>query len=299
MLKKAVALFLVGSTYFPSLPANAEWVPFTLKNNHIFIDLTLAGQSTEAMLDSGANIHMINQAFVDEHGEDFTRTGHIEVQGVNSKQKFPLYNQIPIEVFGAQFELNKVVGGELNNIDFLFGNSFFKNIIVQIDYPNSKMQLLPQQAVDLAKHANLPMRRALGSGLPAVQVEINGEKVWLTLDTGNNSGIYIKRGWAEENGLLDETKLISSTVEGINSSMDTENFSVNSLKFGPYELENVKMTVPVDGAVTYLGKNNESAPTGSRLKRGIKTKGILGYDILKHFLLTIDYENYRAHIIAQ
>jgi len=141
MLRKSLTFILAAALMTAGFQAKAVWVPFKLKNNHIFIDLTIAGQSAEAMLDTGANIHMINQSFVDEFGEDFTRTGSVQVQGVNGKQKLPLYNQIPINVFGSEFELNKVVGGQLGDIDMLFGSSFFKKIIVQIDYPNSKIRL--------------------------------------------------------------------------------------------------------------------------------------------------------------
>ena len=65
------------------------------------------------------------------------------------------------------------------------------------------------------------------------------------------------------------------------------------MQFGPFELENVLVTIPAEGKNSYLDSQYEK--TGSRLK-GKKVQGIIGYDVLKHFLITVDYKGGHAHI---
>ncbi|KGK01648.1 aspartyl protease family protein [Thalassotalea sp. ND16A] len=290
--------FLLIITLY-SQHALAEWVPFELVNNHITINIKVAGQPVKAILDSGANINLINQQFVDQFGEDFTRTGKVTTTGVNGKRDLPLYSRIPIEMFNASFTIDKVASGYLGDITFLFGSSFFKNFIVQIDYPKSMIQLLPKKAIDLRKFANVDMRKERGSDLPAIQVLANGKKIWLTFDTGNNSGIFLKRSVAISNNFIGDKKVEQTAVQGINKKSSTESFFIDTLKIGPYELENIPVTIPAEGVAVNIGRTKNSTPTGSSIKQGVKTKGIIGYDVLRHFLVTIDYTNYRAHIIAQ
>jgi hypothetical protein len=66
----------------------------------------------------------------------------------------------------------------------------------------------------------------------------------------------------------------------------------------PYELENVITTVPSEGQSSNLGSGYNPGG-GSRLQRGVKTNGLLGYDVLKHFLITVDYDKFQMHIYAQ
>ena len=51
------------------------------------------------------------------------------------------------------------------------------------------------------------------------------------------------------------------------------------LRVGPYTLENVIVTVP-----------------GAGEKTSVRKEGILGYDVLRHFLITMDWDRQQMHI---
>lgn len=294
LIPLVLILFISSKTY-------ADWIPFEFHNNHITIEIEVSGQKARATLDSGANINMIDRKFVEKFGQDYRRLDKIRIKGVNGSSLVQMYNNIPVKMFGGDFDLDNIVEGDLGDSTILLSSEFFSNVIVQFDFPNSRLQLFPKKAVDMDKFENVPMKRARGSGLPAIQVKINGKKVWLTFDTGNSGSIYLKRSIAiDEEWLTAETKIKQSTVSGIARAAKVDEFTVNSFKIGPYELDNVPIMVPAEGENTNVGESERETSTAnnSRISRGIKSKGIVGFDILRHFVVTVDLDDYQLHIVA-
>jgi len=183
------------------------------------------------------------------------------------------------------------VGGAI-----LLGAPFFKNFITQIDYPNKRLRLLPKKSIDLKKIANVTLKPKQGSVIPAISIEVKGKRFWVMLDTGFNSGLYIERSFALSNDWMGQQRVQSSVItQGVNSFSSSESFIFDSIIIGPYELEDVPVIIPSEGEATTLGRKVYET---RKISRGKKTKGILGFEILKHFILTIDYSDYRAHIVA-
>jgi predicted aspartyl protease len=288
------ALFLLicalpGSLY-------AGWIPFNLKNGHITVDIKFNGVESTAILDTGAEINAVSTLYVDKYNEGIEKARMINVKGVNGVMKRQTYRNIPITIFGADVVLNNLVESGLGGNAILLGAPFFRNLIVQIDYPNSRLQVFPKKAIDLDKHENLDIRRDKSSTLPTVKVTIDGVNVWLTLDTGSNGGILVKREFAKRMKWVDEdTETVDGSMRGVNSSSYTETFNIPELQFGPYGLENIPITIPAEGESVTIGEKYRGIYRSSFSK---DSKGLLGYDILKHFILTIDYSSYKAHIVA-
>ena len=66
------------------------------------------------------------------------------------------------------------------------------------------------------------------------------------------------------------------------------------MQIGPFTLENVIVTVPGKGQ-----KSNVFDDYGVGVSRVIshsKSEGILGYDVLKHFIVTIDFKRSLLHM---
>ncbi len=202
---------------------------------------------------------------------------------------------MPLQLFGADTELDDLVEGRFSSPDIavLLGAPLFSQFIVQIDYPNSRMRLLTRDAVDLGAVENIPFRQQLGSGQPIVEVTVNSdERIWLLLDTGNSGGLDVDRATAGRLGWLELAKQ-SRKASDISRTAAVELFSVPELKFGPYTLENVMATVPVEGETAYL--ESRGYRVGSVI-RDKKVVGLLGYDVFKHFLLTLDYRGGHLHV---
>ena len=272
-----------------------EWIPFKLDGGHVKIPVKVADIETYAMLDSGSQINAINKAFVNKHKLTFDKGPSIKIAGVFGTETLPRLNNIPLEILGASLNLDGLPPLSLghHSTGLLLGAGFFSSFVVQIDYPNSKMRILPRGSINLKEFQNIKMRSQRGSGAPIVNISINKSKpFWITLDTGNSGGLLIERSFATSLELTEKVTH-SEISSGANNIGVTEHLRVNELKFGPYTLENVLVSMPAEGQSIQVESN--TALTGTRI-RSKKSRGIIGYDVLKHFVITIDYKGGHAHI---
>jgi len=294
-MKLIIVIFLAVFTINTSAGVT-EWIDFKLEGGHVKIPITVAGIATYGILDTGAQVNAINKAFVNKNKLVLDKGGKVRVKGVFGIENKPSYNNVPISFFGIESELDKLVQINLglHKNGMLFGSGFFDKFIVQLDYPNRKMRLMTHDTVSVKKFQNIEIKRQKGTGMPIVKVHLPGDRsLWLVLDTGNSGGMIVDRKVALNMGWLKDHETVSSISMGANSISMTENFRIPLLKFGPYDLENVLVSIPAEGKKSNL--TNQYERTGSRIK-GKKVQGIIGYDVLKHFLVTIDYKKGFAHI---
>jgi len=291
-------VYLILSLLLPCSAAAGvtEWIDIELESGHIKIPVKVAGIDTYAILDTGAQRNGLNQAFITKHGLSFPKGGKVRVKGVYGKEKRSSLNNVPVNLFGVDMSLDGLVGLSLgyHTNGLLLGAGFFENFITQIDYPNSRMRLLTRDALEMKRLNNIKLRKQKGSGQPIVKVTLNGEKsAWLLLDTGNAGGILLKRNVAQQNGWLEDHEVTSRTSSGANTTGVLDSFRLPELEFGPFTLSNVEVSVPAEGETANLV--TQYSETGTHIK-GKKVQGLLGYDVLKHFVLTIDYRKGYAHI---
>jgi len=273
----------------------SAWIPFDSDGGHISIPVTLNGVETRAILDSGASGNGISERFLREHEGEYSRSKQIVVQGVHGSRKVRLVDGIDISMFGTSFKIDQLIPVRTYGADLVVGLSFFQNFVLQIDYPSSRLRIISQDAIDLKEHANVKIKKSGGASQPMVKVELNDEhRAWLTLDTGNSTGIFMPRNAAVRYGWLKEYETDDVLVAGVTKVSANESFNLPKMTIGPFTLENVNVIVPAAGNKTNVGKGS-SAATGSRIRKS-KSDGILGYDILKHFVVTIDYKRSLLHM---
>lgn len=280
---------------FPSLAAT-NWVDFKIIDGHINLPVAINGIEGRAILDSGSQVNAINLSFINRHGFEFAKGGKINIKGVYGTETRQLFNNVKANLFGADIELDQLAGLRIGHhqVQLLLGAGLLEKFIFQIDYPNQRMRLFERDSVDLAKLENIRMEMDRGTGQPIVQVGLNGEKkAWLILDTGNSGGLFLKRLMATENDWLDKFGKESGVGVGVNSMATIENFRIPEVEFGPFTLENVLVSVPGEGEVENI--SGQERTSFSRIK-GKNIKGLVGYDVLKHFVLTIDYKSGHMHV---
>jgi predicted aspartyl protease len=275
-----------------------EWIDFKLVDGHVKIPVVVSGIYGYAILDTGAQINSINSAFMQKNGLEFSTGTKIKVQGVYDTETRKAYNNVLVNLLGADFSLDNVVESFIghHNNQLLLGAGFFNNFVVQLDYPKKKIRLITHDSIDMQKLANVKMQFDKYSRQLIVNVRLNNEKsVWLVLDTGNSGGLMLKRSTAQHFDWLSKFEIKSGISNGINASGIHEVFRLPVIKIGPYELENVLTSVP--GKNQSANLSSQGRQLGSRIK-GRSIKGLLGYDVLKHFIVTLDYKGGRMHIVA-
>ncbi|MBB1437602.1 aspartyl protease family protein [Shewanella sp. SG41-4] len=276
--------------------AVTNWVNFEVINGHINLPVTIKGIEGRAILDSGSQLNAINISFINKNGFEFSKGSKINVKGVYGTEIQQLYNNVQANLFGADIELDELVGLRLGHheVQLLLGAGLLEKFIFQIDYPNNRLRLFERDSLDLAKLENIEMQMDRGTGQPIVKVELNGEKnAWLILDTGNNGGLFLKRTLATDSNWLSQYGAQSGTGFGVNNVATIDNFRLPEVKFGPFTIENVQASVPAEGQNESITGQDRSGL--SRIK-GKNIKCLVGYDILKHFVLTIDYKSGHMHV---
>ncbi|WP_125561095.1 pepsin/retropepsin-like aspartic protease family protein [Pseudoalteromonas rubra] len=293
-MTRLIGFFLIILVSACTQASITPWIPFELDNGHIKVPVTVAGKQSMAILDTGAQLNAINQNFIDFHQLNIAHHGHVQIQGVHDTERRKQYANVDVEIFGIKTKLSQLAGINMGNAQnsLLIGSGFFSQFVVQIDYPNSRIRMVTRDVINVAKHENIKTQPHKGSGLPIVQVEMAGKKVWLLLDTGSNSGVLISRRLAEGLDLIgpEDKQMVS---QGVNAKSALRATQLEELTFGPFVLSNVQLAYPEKGHK--LTSLKQYAHTSSMIK-GKRVKGILGYDVLKHFLVTLDYARGNMHL---
>jgi hypothetical protein len=64
-----------------------------------------------------------------------------------------------------------------------------------------------------------------------------------------------------------------------------------SLRLGPFELGDVPVAVPAESERLFSGRETWArVETGTHVTHGARANGRIGYDALRHFVVTIDLE---------
>ena len=273
----------------------SDWIPFEIGSGHIRVPVTLNGEETWAILDSGARGNGISERFLSNNEGKYKRGAQVILAGVHGSRKVNLINGIDVGIFGANLRMGELMPVRTQSFDFIVGLPFFENYILQIDYPNQRLRAIDHKSFDLKPHANVKMKRIGGRGAPVVRVRLNDEfSSWLLLDTGATTGVYLKRGDAKRFGWLERFPTADARAAGVNKVIDTERLNLPMMTIGPFTLENVIVTIPADGEEANVGRGL-SMRTGTRLRQ-TDSEGILGYDVLKHFVVTIDFKRSLLHL---
>jgi hypothetical protein len=294
-MKHLLFIFLLALPH-SLLAGVSNWVDFELEGGHVKIPVKVAGIETYAVLDSGSQINGVGEDFIKQFKPNIVSKQKFRIKGMYGTELKPSYNNVDIEMFGFSSEMDELIEMSMGSPSkgLLLGAPFFNNMVVQLDYPNKKMRLLTRDSIDIDDYANIEMKREESTGMPMVRVRLPEDRsIWLLFDTGNSSGIVVKRSIASKFDWLENNNKQVGTSSGINKEIETENFRIPAITFGPYELENVLVTIPAEGEAYRL--DIQHTEIGTRLK-GHRVQGLIGYDVFKHFLITLDYRRGKAHI---
>ena len=294
-----IGLFLLDIAG-PVQAAVTAWKPFNLESGYVAIPISIDGYETKALLNPGISNNMISTSFVEQHGGDFNKGGKMRVSGAYTSAELDLITKIPVEVFGMSITLDDVSVGDLGDVDFMFALEYFEAFVMQLDYPHMKMRLIERDSVDLKALKNVDFFRDKNSNQPVIKVNLSQKTdTWLILDIGNSGRVVLTRKLAKKYSWLDDQSIVTPISKGVNlTGENMQTFTLASFGIGPYELENVKAIVPMEGEAMIINKYEIRVTYDSRRSAGGSkhSHGMLGYNVLQHFLITVDFWKNRLHI---
>lgn len=278
--------------------AATAWTDFELKDGRILVESRVGDIQGKAFIDSGSQANGINEGFLDAHQLRLRKGRSVTMVGANERVERTTYLDVSVTLFGASGRLSNLVGYTASAADeqLLLGAPFLEQSIYQFDYPNRRMRVIGRDRLDLKSLANVEAKRDRLSGELVVKIRLNGEKdVWLLVDTGNAGGIALDRGVALRRNWLDRYPTEAVEIQGVHGSSTWEQFTLPTLMIGPIEVRDPIIKVPSDRSDVAMFQRD--VVVGSRIgRRRSSHGGVLGFDVLRHFILTIDYKLGRMHI---
>lgn len=280
-------LFSIGAFFVPVTFAQSEnCQPIGQLNGNLTVPIVVSGSPAVAVLNSEILPIGISSALARDIG--------VEVESVPSRNRLwsampditGQVSDVPISLFDQDTEIGLMYVLESDQKFVYLSLLMFKELIMQINFPDSQLCFLNQRALNLREESNITMRSSVFR--PAVQVTLNNEEVWLELKLDFQGAIRLDKSTAEDLGIASE--------DG-ESQDEFRSASIDSLTFGPYELGNIEVSYPVNEPE--INRDLQLLQQFARGGGAIEANGIIGYEILKHFTLTVDFENENMHIYVQ
>jgi len=288
-------LSLISSVQ-PAHAGMTEWMDIRVVNGFLVVETEVSGIAGLSIIDTGAQANAINSQFLESSGLEFKKDRKVTIEGVFGKEKRSTYREVPATIFGAPVTFTRLVDLDLGapDIQLFLGAGFLDSYIFQFDYANERMRLITRDSVDLKAIKNVDAKTDGQGGSMLVRVGLDEDtRAWLLMDTGSNGGILLDRDLARRLDWIDTYPKVDGVSSGAISSGQMEYFRVPSIQVGPFEIENVLVSIPAPGESPEFFET--STRTGSRLASRKSSAGLLGYDILKHFVVTIDYDRGHVH----
>ena len=293
----ACLVFWLAGSVQPAHAGATEWMEIRIVDGLMLVESSVAGIPGLSVIDTGATLEGINGRFLEAQGLEYKKDHKLTVVGVHGKEERSSYRAVEAEVFGSPVKFTRLVDLDLGPPEYqlLLGSNFLKSYIFQFDYTNSRMRLITRDSVDLKKIRNIETKLDSSSNnslLVRVGLDEKNE-AWLQMDTGSNGGIMVDRPLASRLGWIDTYPKVEGVSSGAVSSSAMEYFRVPMITVGPFELENVLVSIPATGED--LEVFERTTEIGTRIANRRVAAGLLGYEILQHFVVTVDYDRGYVH----
>lgn len=180
----------------------------TVRGDRLYIPAQINGIATEAVLDSAAEVTLLNKEFADRAGAE--KGTAVQARGSGAGEaKARLVEGIRVEAVGMKLPNVTVAVMDLDDVglrlfgrklDAIVGRELFDAGRLAIDIEGGAIHTVP--AATKPKGVRLPLQTFHGNETIPVSIE-GGAPVWAEFDLGNGSDMLIGKAYAARLGLLD------------------------------------------------------------------------------------------------
>jgi hypothetical protein len=265
-------------------------LPFRLINNHLYVQVSIAGKPLQFLLDSGgmnaltpaamARLGLKTEGAIQMHGsggsEDVSLTRVQEVRAGDVTLRNQTFFVLPFKGLAE---------AEGMDFDGLVGFELFRRFVVRVDYAHQTLTFTrPEAFKDPAGGTVVPF--TFDERTPQVEGKLDGLPGKFAIDTGSRTSLTINRPFAEEHGLRAKygAKVEAMSGWGVGGGVRSVLARAGVLELGDAGGSGgVRVTAPVtDIVVTEKGSFNNLYQAGN-----------IGGGVLKRFIVTFDYGRQR------
>lgn len=257
-------------------------IPFEFIDDHIYLMITINGKQSLWILDTGADMTVIEEQFARELG--LKTEGKMTGQGASNVVDVSFTMLPPFDLPGLHFDSQKVAVIAINDmfrrwvgleIGGILGYDFLSRLTTKVDYANEELSFYHPDSFHYSDGGVVVDAPLAGNAihLPLI-VDGKYEGKW-NLDLGAG-GMSFHYPYAEQNNLLNLPGVESMGLgAGGGSVKKTMQFS--SIEFAGFTMKNPLIAVP-----KAKGKGSFA---------GALLAGNIGNTLLRHFVLYLDYKN--------
>lgn len=268
-MARRMVLALPGAWALGGFRASAQVANLDYRDRYLFVATRVNGRPFTALLDSAAQMSVIDTAAAATLGLEPAGTAVVRGATVGSGAA-TFARGAAIEVAGLTLHPAKVVVTDLSRVaagpvPMILGREIFDAAVVAIDIGESTLTLRPPAAP--RRGIRLPLTKQFG--VETIPILIDGIPAQATFDLGNSGMMLVSAGFARRAGLLaPEREIGHVAVRGINGAAQRPVVFLHSV-----EVAGRKLAVPhaiiqqVDAA----------------------SDALIGIDVLRHFRMVCDF----------
>jgi predicted aspartyl protease len=272
-------------------------IDFKTASNLIIIPVTINESDTlNFILDTGVRFPIITELpFVNKLNLNYLMP--VQVKGLGEGHELTAYrsgnntmklngltarNQEVQMIIDENFQISHMLGIPVHG---LIGFNLFKDYIVRIDYPGEKITLYkPEYYKYRDRRKDIIMPLHLENNKPFVRTSIVTDElqevpVKLLVDTGASDAIWLSEK-SDERIDLPEKNIETFLGKGLNGNVYGSKGRIDGIWVGPLILSKPIVAFPNSELIEQLISTNDR-------------NGTLGAEILRRFIVTLDYRNSR------
>ncbi|HYC67768.1 aspartyl protease family protein [Brevundimonas sp.] len=261
--------------------ASSGFMPFDLfAGVRIYIPATINGVETEVLLDSGAEMTVLDKAFAEQLG--LAASGEVAAVGTGGVGSAQFAQGVTIDLNGITFPDRTVavidlaaVGQAIGRpLPVVLGKDAFNGLIIDIDFPGRLIAFHEREGF-AAPEGLVEVPLVSTGAIRAVPLSVEGRPPALfDFDTGNGGSLIVYPAYAAAEGLL-EGRPASTVMSGAVGGMRESGIAtLGTIELAGFEIRDVPTVFP---------------PAGPSAVDSDRAAGNVGMGVLGRFRLVTDF----------
>jgi len=258
------------------------WITFdNFRHQRIFLPATINGTSTDAILDSGAEMTVVDLALAEEIG--LVGMGNVAANGSGGTAEVQFATGVTLQLGNMEMrdltvaiiDLSALAPRLGRSIPVILGKELFNETIVDIDYPNGRIAFHhPDGWSYQGNGATVALPDLEGSR--SVEISVEGRNpIRVGFDIGQGGALTLFEAYVDEVRLLDDGRPVSDQMSGgVGGMVLSPDTSVTSLTFGGVTFDDVPAQLAIDAEGSF---------------DTTREQGNLGTDLFSRFHMIVNY----------
>jgi predicted aspartyl protease len=269
---KRALLVLPALLFLASSTADAAPARIELFRNRLFIPATVNGVPVTALLDSAAEMSILDVPFAESLRLRLGSDQAVNGSGGSDKGRFA--HGLRLVAAGVRVRSTTAIVLDLHDlsqrllgrpVSVIVGRELFDSARLRIDIGRGTLSAVSRTQRPHGVRSPLTTFR----GVETFPVAVEGATAQADFDLGNGSEVLVGRAFAERNGLLAPGRVVGTAEGGgIGGRVTRDIVVLRSLAVGGRTFENVRAAI-------------DATPTAADVN--------VGTSILRHFLITTDF----------